>query len=95
MRCSSVAPIYRNVPSIGDRVGDISEWGYAICEPSDDVVQLVSRRPRFDNLGDPWLPVVVIGPHLGRRPGWMLCRRLELDEPCVDPSSIPVRPADG
>lgn len=94
--CRHPAPIYRNVPEIGVRLGDVSETPLSYCQPIDDTVRLRSERARFDNLGEAWLPVVVTGRHTGRRVGWIVRRHINvLVEPGHDAAYIPVRPANG
>jgi hypothetical protein len=68
--CTSIAPVLHRIPVLGARFGEISEYNFSYCLPREDSVRVLSASVRDDD-GRAWRRVVLAGPTLGRRAGWL------------------------
>ena len=68
--CSITAPVFHNIPVLGDRFGDISEWNFSYCL-REDSVRVETDEPLEDRDGRAWYRVALDGPTYGPREGWV------------------------
>lgn len=74
--CPITAPVFQNIPVLGDRFGDISEWNFSYCRRVD-TVRVLTDQPVDDRDGQAWYRASLDGPTYGRRVGWVPADSLE------------------